>query len=93
MIGKSVQTQTDVADVIEDDEFEKYSCFYCEKEIRSEEQLLEHIITCHGATDSPSLFSFPGRPVPLLYKCGVCGLVGSCKEDILNHKRSVHGKL
>jgi chromosome segregation ATPase len=90
----TVQTQTDAADVdgiMEmSKEYEKYSCFYCEKEIKSEVLLEEHRITCHGATDNPSLFSFPVRSVPHLFKCGICGLVGICKEDIINHKKSVH---
>ena len=92
--GSTVQTQTDAADangIMEMSiESEKYSCFYCEKEIRSEVHLVEHRIACQGATDNPSLFSFPVRSVPLLFKCGICGLVGICKEDILHHKKSVH---
>ena len=39
--------------------YEKYSWFYCKKEISSELQLLEHRVICHGATENPSLFSFP----------------------------------
>ena len=63
--------------------------FYCEKDIGGEEQLLEHRVTCHGAAESPSLFSFPIRA--LLFKCVICGLVKGCEEDIINHKKSVHG--
>ena len=44
-------------------------CFYCEQDIVGEQHLLEHRVTCHGATESPSLFSFPIRPKALLYKC------------------------
>ena len=65
--------------------------FYCEKDIGGEEQLLEHRVTCHGAAESPSLFSFPIRPMALLFKCVICGLVKGCEEDIINHKKSVHG--
>ena len=54
--------------------YEQYSCFYCNKEIASEHHLLEHRVICHGATDTPSLFSFPVRLRPLLYKCVICGL-------------------
>ena len=92
---KTVLTETDAADADEimemSKEYEKYPCFYCEKEIRSEVHLIEHRVTCPGATDNPSLFSFPIRSVPLLYKCGICGLVGSCKADILYHKKIMHG--
>ena len=87
LIDKTVQTQTNDG---MSKEYEEYSCFYCEKKITSELYLLEHRITCHGATENPSLFSFPIRPMPLLYKCSVCGLVASTKEDIVNHKKSVH---
>ena len=72
-------------------EFEKYPCFYCDKEIDSELEALEHRVTCHGATDTPSLFSFPVRLRPLLFKCVLCGLVASCETDIVNHKKNVHG--
>ena len=71
--------------------FEKYPCFYCEKDIDSDFQALEHRVTCNGATDTPSLFSFPVRLRPMLFKCVRCGLVASCEEDIVNHKKSVHG--
>ena len=71
-------------------EYEEYSCFYCELKITSELYLLEHRIRCQGATENPSMFSFTVRPMPLLYQCSLCGLVSSSKEDIMNHKKSVH---
>ena len=71
-------------------QFEKYPCFHCDKEIVSHLQSLEHRIICHGATDTPSLFSFPVRPRPLLFKCGICGLVASYKEVIVTHKKREH---
>jgi DNA repair exonuclease SbcCD ATPase subunit len=70
--------------------YEKYSCFYCQKEIASELQFIEHRVTCQGATENPSLFSFPIRPIPLLFKCIVCGFVSDCKRDLLNHKKRMH---
>ena len=73
-------------------EIDQYRCFYCEQEISGEQYLLDHRITCHGATEIPSLFSLPVRPTPLLYKCAICGLVKSSEEEILNHKKSVHAK-
>ena len=72
-------------------EFEKYPCFYCVKDITSELQALEHRVECHGATDTPSLFSFPVRQSPMLFKCVLCGLGSSCETDIVDHKKSVHG--
>ena len=65
-------------------EFEKYPCFYCDREIASELEALEHRVICHGATDTPSMFSFPVRLRPMLFKCVLCGLVASCKVDIVN---------
>ena len=53
LIDKTVQTQTNDG---MSKEYEEYSCFYCEKKITSELYLLEHRITCHGATENPSLF-------------------------------------
>ena len=72
-------------------EFENYPCFYCDKDIASELEALEHRVTCHGAADNPSLFSFPVRLSPMLFKCILCGLVASCEADIVKHKKSVHG--
>ena len=37
-------------------ELEKYPCFYCDKDITSELQALEHRVTCHGATDTQACF-------------------------------------
>ena len=74
--------------IVEQNEYAKYQCFYCEKEIGSKVQLKEHRVTCQGATENPSLFSFPVRS---LYKCVICGLVTFCKADMLDHKKSVHG--
>ena len=73
------------------DKFEKYPCFYCDKEIVSRLQAIEHRIDCHGATDTPSMFSFPVRLKPMLFKCILCGLVASCETDIVEHKKSMHG--
>jgi chromosome segregation ATPase len=87
LVHSYVQTSDDeVFDV----EIEKYLCFYCEQEITSEQQLLEHGITCNGATETPSLFSFPVRPNPILFKCAICGLVKSSEAEIVNHKMRVH---
>ena len=63
---KNMQTEnalkTDhTEELINSKEYEKYSCFYCEKDIASEAFLLEHSVACHGATEKPSLFSFPVR--------------------------------
>ena len=71
----------------ENSEYENYSCFYCEKEITSEVPLLEHRISCHGAAETPSLFSCPVRS---LYECVICGLVASCRADMVDHKKSMH---
>jgi hypothetical protein len=90
LIDKIVQTQSNFDDPPVE-EYEKYSCFYCEKEITSELHLLEHGIVCLGATENPSLFSFPVRPRPLLYKCVVCGLVTCTKAEMVDLKKSVHG--
>jgi hypothetical protein len=88
-ISKAVQTSSiSISQVSK--EYEKYACFYCEKEIASEQNLIEHRVTCHGATETPNLFSFPVRPRPLLFKCIICGLVASSKAEIVNHKKSVH---
>ena len=79
-------------DLINSKEYEKYSCFYCEKDIASEAYLLEHKVTCHGAAETPSLFSFPIRSKAIPYKCFICGLVTSTREDMVNpKKKSVHG--
>ena len=51
-------------EVLKDKEYEKYPCFYCEKEITSEQHMLEHKVRCHGATEIPSLFSLPIRSWP-----------------------------
>ena len=96
LIDKTIQTQPSAADAgeilrkVECNEYEKYKCFYCEKVIETEQHLLEHRESCHGATDTPSLFSFPVRPRPLLFKCGICGLVASYKEVIVTHKKRKH---
>ena len=85
-------TQTCDAILSEQDilkEYDHYLCFYCEQEITSEQQLLEHGITCHGATETPSLFSFPVRPNPILFKCAICGLVKGCEAEIVSHKKSL----
>ena len=71
--------------------FESYSCFYCDRKVENEVHLLEHQVTCQGATETPSLFSYAIRSRALLYECAVCGLVGSCKEEMINHKKRVHG--
>ena len=81
-------SQTSKISLDEKTVYEKYICFYCEKEIVSEVHLKEHRVNCHGATETPSLFSFTVRS---LYKCVICGLVALCKEDMVNHKKSVHG--
>ena len=70
--------------------YAKYLCFYCEQEITSEQHMLEHNITCHGANDTPSLFSLPVRPKPILFQCAICGLVKSSEAEIVNHKKSIH---
>ena len=87
--GNALKTEHS-EELINSKEYEKYSCFYCEKDIASEAYLLEHRVTCHGAAETPSLFSFPVRPRALLYKCAICGLVAVCEADIVNHKKSVH---
>ena len=86
-------TQTCEAILKEQDflkEYDQYLCFYCEQEITSEQHMLEHSITCHGANDTPSLFSLPVRPKPILFKCAICGLVKSSEAEIVNHKKSIH---
>jgi predicted RNase H-like nuclease (RuvC/YqgF family) len=42
-------------------EFQQFSCFYCDREILSELNMLEHRTLCHGVSDFPSLFSLPVR--------------------------------
>ena len=71
-------------------EFENYSCFYCENEITSDVNLIEHRLTCQGAAETPSLFSFQIRSRAIPYKCVICGLVTSTREEMVNHKKSVH---
>ena len=96
LIDKNIQTQPSADDSgeilrkVECNEFEKHKCFYCEKEIKTELHLLEHRESCQGAGGTPSLFSFPVRPKPLLFKSGICGLVASYKEDIVTHKKHEH---
>ena len=90
MVDKKMET-----DLIRDKQigqvYETHQCFYCEKEIVSKKELVEHIVTCHGASETPSLFSLPVRPRAVLFKCAICGLVESFEADILNHKKRVHG--
>ena len=72
-------------------ECENFSCFYCENEITSEVNLIEHRVTCQGASETPSLFSFQIRSRAIPYKCVICGLVTSTREDMVNHTKIVHG--
>ena len=48
--------------VLKSKDYENYPCFYCQKDILSEQNMLEHRIRCHGVSDKPSLFSLPIRP-------------------------------
>ena len=48
--------------VLKSNKYENYPCFYCQKEIVSEQNMHEHRQRCHGVSDSPSLFSLPIRP-------------------------------
>ena len=72
-------------------EFENYSCFFCENEITSEVNIIEHRVECKGATETPSFFSFQIRSRAIPYKCVICGLVTSTRADMVNHKKIVHG--
>jgi hypothetical protein len=81
-------TQTCEAILSEQDILKEYDhnlCFYCEQEITSKQQLLEY-----GATETPSLFSFPVSPNPILFNCAICGLVEGCEAEIVIRKKSVH---
>ena len=77
-------------------ECQKYQCFYCDKEIVSEENMLDHRQRCHGASEYPSLFSLPVRcpTVPasltLQSKCVGCGWTGQCGTDLKNHIKIDH---
>ena len=56
---KDVQSKDEISSSAK---YLNYPCFYCDKEIESEEHLLEHRIRCHGVSEKPSLFSLPIRP-------------------------------
>jgi hypothetical protein len=90
MVDKKMET-----DLIRDKQigqvYETHQCVYCEKEIVSKQELVEHIVKCHRASETPSLFSLPVRSTAVLFKCAICGLVESLKTDIPNHKKRVHG--
>ena len=47
--------------VLKSKDYENYPCFYCQKDILSEQNMLEHRLRCHGVSDKPSLFSLPIR--------------------------------
>ena len=79
-------------------ECQKYQCFYCDREIVSEKNMLDHRQICHGASEYPSLFSLPVRcpPVPVSLtqqsKCVGCGWTGQCETDLKNHMKIAHIK-
>ena len=45
----------------DEEHFQKYPCFYCDKVIENEELLLKHRLNYHGVSDTPRLFSLPIR--------------------------------
>ena len=44
-----------------EENFGNYACYYCERDIDSEQHLSMHRLRCHGASKVPSLFSLPVR--------------------------------
>ena len=67
--SKSVQTREDIQignanQTFVTADFEIYSCFYCHKELVCEQDMNQHRLRCHGASDFPSLFSLPVRCPP-----------------------------